>query len=120
MARRRRIGWAAAGAGTGLALWLAAGAVLCETAVHVPKRATPETTFAGASRSDAQISASDGAVLRGWLFTPAASNGNVVMVLHGISDSRAGVMGWRGFSWRITTRFWRPTIAGMARAAEGW
>ena len=93
MAWRRRIGWALAGVGVCLGLCLAAGVVLCETAVHVPKRATPETTVAGANRRDAQISASDGAVLRGWLFTPKASNGNVVMVLHGISDSRGGVMG---------------------------
>ena len=76
-----------------MGLCLAAGVVLCENAMHVPKRATPETTFVGAERTDVQISASDGAVLRGWFFTPAASNGNAVMVLHGISDSRGGVMG---------------------------
>ncbi len=67
--------------------------VLCENAMHVPKRATPETTFAGANRKNVQISASDGAVLRGWFFTPETSNGNVVLALHGISDSRGGVMG---------------------------
>lgn len=88
---RRRFGWAAAGAG--LALWLAAGAVLCENSVHVPKRATADVRFAGANRRDVQIVASDGAALRGWFFTPEAGNGNAVMVLHGISDSRGGVMG---------------------------
>jgi alpha-beta hydrolase superfamily lysophospholipase len=93
MAWKRRIGWALALTGTGLALCAAAGVVLCENAVHVPKRVTPDTTFAGANRRDVQISASDGAVLRGWLFTPESSNGNVAMLLHGISDSRGGVMG---------------------------
>jgi alpha-beta hydrolase superfamily lysophospholipase len=76
-----------------VALWLGAGAVLCENAVHVPKRAVPETNFAGANRRTVEIAASDGARLRAWLFTPENSNGNLVLVLHGISDSRAGVMG---------------------------
>jgi hypothetical protein len=90
MTWRRRIGWAVALAGAGMGLCLAAGVMLCENAVHVRKRATAETTFAGVNRRDVQIVAGDGAVLRGWLFTPEASNGNVVMVLHGISDSRGG------------------------------
>jgi dipeptidyl aminopeptidase/acylaminoacyl peptidase len=80
-------------AGASLGLWLAAGVVLCESAVHVPKRAMPDTSFAHVSRRTVQIIARDGAVLRAWLFTPEDSNGNSVMVLHGISDSRAGVMG---------------------------
>jgi dipeptidyl aminopeptidase/acylaminoacyl peptidase len=83
----------AACAGAGLALWLAAGVVLCENAVHVPKRATPDISFAHVNRRTVQITAKDGAVLRGWLFVPENSNGSAVMVLHGISDSRAGVMG---------------------------
>jgi dipeptidyl aminopeptidase/acylaminoacyl peptidase len=76
-----------------LLLCLAAGVVLCENSVRVPKRATPDTSFSGVSRRDVQITARDGAVLRAWLFTPAQSNGNIVIALHGISDSRAGVMG---------------------------
>jgi uncharacterized protein len=47
----------------------------------------------GWGRRAVQITARDGAVLRAWLFTPEGSNGSAVMVLHGISDSRAGVMG---------------------------
>jgi hypothetical protein len=67
--------------------------MLCENAIRVPKRATPVTSFSGASRKDVEITARDGAVLRAWLFTPAAGNGNLVLALHGIADSRAGVMG---------------------------
>jgi dipeptidyl aminopeptidase/acylaminoacyl peptidase len=93
MAWRGRIGWVLAVAGVGLALFLVAGAVLCENSVHVPKRATPEISFAGSSRRNVQITARDGAVLRAWLFTPENSNGNYVIALHGISDSRGGVMG---------------------------
>ena len=66
---------------------------MCESAIHVPKRATPITSFAGAKRRDVEISGRDGAVLRAWLFTPEASSGNVVLALHGVADSRAGVMG---------------------------
>jgi dipeptidyl aminopeptidase/acylaminoacyl peptidase len=77
----------------GVALWVAAGVVLCENSVHVPKRTTPEISFAGSSRRSVQITSSDGAVLRAWLFTPENGSGNYVIALHGISDSRGGVMG---------------------------
>lgn len=93
MARRGRIGWILVGAGVGVALFLAAGVVLCESSVRVPKRMTPEVSFTGSSRRSVQITASDGAVLRAWLFTPENSSGNYVIALHGISDSRGGVMG---------------------------
>jgi dipeptidyl aminopeptidase/acylaminoacyl peptidase len=93
MAGRRWIGWLVGGAGVGVVLFLAAGLVLCENSVHVPKRATPEISFAGSSRRSVQITASDGAVLRAWLFTPVSGSGNYVIALHGISDSRGGVMG---------------------------
>jgi hypothetical protein len=44
-------------------------------------------------RRNVEITASDGAVLRAWLFTPENGNGDYVIALHGISDSRGGVMG---------------------------
>jgi uncharacterized protein len=93
MKRRVWIGLALVSVGAALALWLAAGAVLCENAIRVPKRATPDTLFPKTARRTVQITAGDGAVLRAWLFTPENSNGSSVMVLHGISDSRAGAMG---------------------------
>jgi len=94
MAGRRWIGWlVGGGAGVGAALCLAAGVVLCENAVRVPKRATAEISFAHAVRRNVEITASDGAVLRAWLFTPENGNGDYVIALHGISDSRGGVMG---------------------------
>jgi dipeptidyl aminopeptidase/acylaminoacyl peptidase len=93
MAWKRPIAWVLVGAGAGMALCLAAGVVLCENAVHVPKRVTLEASFAHTDKRTVQITASDGAVLRAWLFAPQNSNGNYVIALHGISDSRAGVMG---------------------------
>jgi pimeloyl-ACP methyl ester carboxylesterase len=34
-----------------------------------------------------------GVTLRGWLFTPQSGNGEAVIVLHGVTDTRAGVRG---------------------------
>jgi dipeptidyl aminopeptidase/acylaminoacyl peptidase len=95
MARRRRwIYWMSVWiVAAGITLCLAAGIVLCETAIHVPKKATPAVSFAGAERREVEITGRDGAVLRAWLFTPEISSGNFIIALHGISDSRAGVMG---------------------------
>jgi fermentation-respiration switch protein FrsA (DUF1100 family) len=44
--------------------------------------------------SDVTITAHDGAVLRGWQIRPAESNGNVVILLHGVGDNRLGVSGY--------------------------
>jgi dipeptidyl aminopeptidase/acylaminoacyl peptidase len=40
-----------------------------------------------------EIAARDGARLRAWYFTPEISNGNCVLILHGVADSRAGQVG---------------------------
>lgn len=48
----------------------------------------------GSELSDVSITASDGAVLRGWQIRPAASNGNAVILLHGVGDNRLGVSGY--------------------------
>ncbi len=40
----------------------------------------------------ARVTAADGAVLDGWLFTPANPNGGGVIVLHGVADTRQGIM----------------------------
>lgn len=40
------------------------------------------------------ISASDGAVLKGWYVHPRDYNGNAVILLHGITDNREGVAGY--------------------------
>jgi pimeloyl-ACP methyl ester carboxylesterase len=48
----------------------------------------------GSELSDVSITASDGALLRGWQIRPAASNGNAVVLLHGVGDNRLGVSGY--------------------------
>jgi hypothetical protein len=48
----------------------------------------------GSELRDVSITASDGAVLRGWQIRPAATNGNAVILLHGVGDNRLGVSGY--------------------------
>jgi len=47
-----------------------------------------------AELQDVSISASDGAVLKGWYVHPRIYNGNAVVLLHGITDNREGVAGY--------------------------
>jgi alpha-beta hydrolase superfamily lysophospholipase len=54
--------------------------------------------------TDVAISARDGATLRAWNIRPVNSNGNAVILLHGLGDNRFGMTGYaelllsRGFS----------------------
>ncbi len=65
------------------------GVILCEAALHPARRPVPPNPVA----RTVQVTARDGAILRGWIFTPERPNGNAVLVLHGIADSRASQSG---------------------------
>ena len=47
-----------------------------------------------ASLEDVQVSGEDGTALRAWLLMPHDSNGNVVILLHGVTDNRLGMFGF--------------------------
>jgi len=47
----------------------------------------------GAAKTDFVVRATDGAELRGWKVHPAKANGNWVLLFHGVSDNRSGVLG---------------------------
>lgn len=66
-----------------------AGAVLCESALHPPRRPVPLNP----SALTIQVIARDGITLRAWLFKPEAPNHDAVLTLHGIADSRASQVG---------------------------
>ena len=51
----------------------------------------------GATREDFSVRAPDGILLRGWKVRPKNSNGNWVLLFHGVSDNRAGVLGHAEF-----------------------
>ncbi len=92
MARVLRIfGWIAASALTAGALLCAAGGIiLCESALHVPKIPSPLAPSDGRA---VEIVARDGARLQAWFLAPKTPNGDCVLLLHGVADSRASQMG---------------------------
>lgn len=48
----------------------------------------------GAVLQDVSITARDGVQLRGWFASPANTNGNAVILLHGVGDNREGMGGF--------------------------
>jgi hypothetical protein len=58
-------------------------------------RASAQTTAArfGATLEDVSVTASDGAELQAWFARPANSNGDAVILLHGVADNRQGMGG---------------------------
>jgi uncharacterized protein len=66
------------------------GAVFCEGTLQVPRRVAETPPNA----TEVSIVAADKAKLRAWWLRPSTSNGNCVIVLHGIADSRAGSAGF--------------------------
>ncbi len=91
----------------GLCLYLAFSAVggifLADGTLHPVRRPLTEDEIVEAQRSaqalnaeleDASITTSDGVVLRGWMVHPHRSNGNAVILLHGLADNRVGTTGY--------------------------
>jgi alpha-beta hydrolase superfamily lysophospholipase len=58
-----------------------------------------DTSFAvtGSTREDFEVSAPDGATLRGWKVRPKNPNGNWVLLFHGVADNRVGIIGQSEF-----------------------
>ena len=87
---RRWVWWSLGGVLASCVVLIAiAGGVLCEVALRPPRRPVPPNFIA----RTVQITAQDGVSLRAWLFIPARSNGDAVLILHGIADSRASEAG---------------------------
>ena len=84
-----------------LALSLVAGALLAERAIHRPRtpltpddhrRASALAEAAGATIDTVTVNARDGARLEGWWIAPARSSGHSVILLHGVTSNRAGIL----------------------------
>jgi len=83
-------------------LSLIGGVGLMEAAMRMPRRPLTQRNVMGtivapwatSGVEDVMITASDGAVLRGWFVQPRQANGNVVLLLHGVADNRQGVLGY--------------------------
>lgn len=74
--------------------------IVAEGALHMANRPTANPAAADRLASECNatwqavaIQASDGTVLKAWYFTPADALGAAVLLLHGVGDTRLGVMG---------------------------
>jgi hypothetical protein len=85
-----------------LAVCAAVGLVMVQRALHPGRsRLTPleqQQALATAARNHATLNnisilADDGVTLRAWSFLPSPANGDGVILLHGQSDNRAGMLG---------------------------
>ncbi|MGA3161903.1 MAG: alpha/beta fold hydrolase [Terracidiphilus sp.] len=90
-------------AGIWLISCMVIGVVASEWALHPWRRAlTPEaeaqaqavTARNHATLTDVAITAGDGAILRGWSIRPLHGNGDTVILLHGVADNRAAMLGY--------------------------
>src|SRR5208337_1294644 len=50
-------------------------------------------TRTGATKEEFDVLAKDGIVLKGWKVRPDSANGDWVLLYHGVSDNRTGVLG---------------------------
>jgi pimeloyl-ACP methyl ester carboxylesterase len=76
-----------------LAIFVAEGAV--HLWVHPqpdPAEADRVSRTADSTWQSAAVAGSDGARLSAWIFTPRRSNGSAVILLHGVNDTRRGVL----------------------------
>lgn len=87
-------------------LTVIAGVGLCEITLHPVRRALLPADEISAQRLAARqhaalqnvaLTAGDGTTLRAWLFKPETPNGTAVILLHGLSDSRIGMIAYAEF-----------------------
>jgi uncharacterized protein len=99
---RRYLYWGMALVAVWLVLYVAAGVVAMEWALHPGRRlleagaeaqAQAAAAHNHAELTEATIQAGDGVTLRGWNMRPLHGNGDAVILLHGVADNRAGMLG---------------------------
>jgi len=86
-----------------LAVSVALGIFIAEATLHPGRRSVSSgdlvhahdlATSLRAELSDATVTVIDGTSLRGWLLRPQQPNGDAVILLHGLSDNRLGMIGY--------------------------
>ena len=91
---------------TVFALLVVAGIFLAEGALHPARRpllaidrrqATEMANSNSADLTDVSIPASEGVILRAWNLQPRKTFSNVVVLSHGLSDNRAGMLAYAQF-----------------------
>jgi hypothetical protein len=103
-----------------LLLCSAAGLFIAEATLHHARRPlldadkTQAATMArrhDAQLTEAALSAFDGNTLRAWQLRPAHDNGDAVILLHGLSDNRMGMIGMRKCLSPVVARLCSPMLA---------
>ncbi|HUQ92905.1 MAG TPA: alpha/beta fold hydrolase [Bryobacteraceae bacterium] len=111
-----------------LAGLLLAAVFLSEGAVHIPANlrvaASPEIASRLAAEykagwENASLRTADGATLHGWYFQPDAWNRATVILLHGVADSRLGMMGHAGLLLRHGYAVLAPDARGHGSSGGG-
>jgi fermentation-respiration switch protein FrsA (DUF1100 family) len=102
MRLRKLTPWVVALAVVWLVLSTAVGIVSVENALHMPRLPLTAGDTADAeaianrnqaTMTDVSIDAEDGEALHGWSFIPRNGNGTAAILLHGVGDNRAGMLG---------------------------
>jgi dipeptidyl aminopeptidase/acylaminoacyl peptidase len=101
-------------------LGLSAAAVfVAEGALHIRQREAPATGAAAgiaapnhATWREVRVNARDGVGLDAWLFTPRSPNGAAVIALHGVGDTRVGMLGHADFLLRAGYTVLTPDCRG--------
>ncbi|HTM51873.1 MAG TPA: alpha/beta fold hydrolase [Bryobacteraceae bacterium] len=98
---------------TGLCAWVAASVYLGEIMLRLPRKALPVITkWEVAAPEDAAITSADGVPMAAWLFTSPRSRGAAVIVLHGQTDNRAGMLGYANLFLRNGYDVLAPDLRG--------
>src|SRR5437588_4907962 len=79
----------------------------------------------GATKTDFEVKARDGVVLRGWKVKPHLPSGDWVLLFHGVSDNRTGMLGAAEFLVRhhfsvVTMDARAHGKSGGSMATYGW
>ena len=97
--------------------------VVADNALHIPGRILPDAKFAQdlarstrSSWNEISVSAPDGVALSGWIFTPAKPNGSAVIALHGVGDTRMGMLAHADFLLRSGFTVLVPDVRGHGRS----
>jgi len=103
MRSNRRLRWALLAFSLYLAFCVVGGVFLADGAMHPGRRSLREDEVAGfrqavqamkAEMTDVSITTPDGVVLKGWMIAPLRTNGNTVVVFHGLGGNRLGMIGY--------------------------
>jgi alpha-beta hydrolase superfamily lysophospholipase len=81
-----------------MCVWVAATIYLGEISLRLPRKPVPaELRWAVVAPETVEVVSADRLKLRGWFFRAPKPNGGTVVVLHGQTDNRAGMIGFADF-----------------------